>query len=206
VRFTRLGTFLQKLKLPVFVSDIDLLLQRGVKDLLERSSAADIVLNENLASANAGSRLTANLLLLNPTENAGRFLRFLKRYLEDFLNWAEVTRWIDQFGLMLARHHLAIHGKAPRIEYFDTAKDINNLMYPSYQENPFRFFSLFHGFDMASLEAHLDFGEEQPKRRKAKRAAAGPQRRVKSPAAKSRRAPAAKTRRTTAAAKSRHKR
>jgi hypothetical protein len=39
VRFTRLNAFLQKLKLPVFVSDIDLLLQRGMKDLLERSSA-----------------------------------------------------------------------------------------------------------------------------------------------------------------------
>lgn len=169
VRFTRLNSFLQKLKLPVFVSDIDLLLQRGMKDLLEGSSAADIVLNENLLSANAGSRLTANLLLLNPTENASRFLRFLKSYLDDFLSRDEVTRWIDQFGLMLARHHLAMQGKAARIAYFDTAKDINNVMYPSYQENPFRFLSLYHGFDMASLEANLNLAKEPPKR-KAKRA------------------------------------
>ena len=207
VRFTRLNAFLQKLKLPVFVSDIDLLLQQGMKDLLERSSATDIVLNENLASANAGSRLTANLLLLNPTENAGRFLRFLKIYLEDFLSRAEVTRWIDQFGLMLARHHLLKHGKTPRIEYFDTAKDINNLMYPSYQENPYRFFSLYHGFDMTSLEAHLDFDEEKPKRRKTTRAtrpAARPAPRTKPPV-KSRRTPTAKSN-TKTAAKTRRKR
>ena len=163
-----MNTFLQKLKLPVFVSDIDLLLQRGVKDLLDQSASNDIVLNENSLSANAGSRLTANLLLLNPTPNASHFLRFLKSYLEDFLSRDEVTRWIDQFGLMLARHHLMLHAKAPRIGYFDTAKDINNLMYPSYQENPYRFFSLYHGFDMSSLEKHLDFTAEKPKPRKAK--------------------------------------
>jgi hypothetical protein len=194
----------------VFVSDIDLLLQRGMKDLLERSSGADIVLNENSLSANAGSRLTANLLLLNPTENAGRFLRFLKSYLEDFLGRGEVTRWIDQFGLMLARHHLLKHGKTPRIEYFDTAKDINNVMYPSYQENPFRFLSLYHGFDMASLEANLNLATEQPKRRTAKRAVKRPAphapRRRQPTAAKSRRAPVAKTRQTKAAAKTRSKR
>ena len=203
VRFTRLNAFLQKLKLPVFVSDIDLLLQRGMKDLLDRSSDADIVLNENLLSANAGSRLTANLLLLNPTENAGRFLRFLKGYLEDFLSRGEVTRWIDQFGLMLARHHLVMHGKEPRIEYFDTTKDINNVMYPSYRENPFRFLSLYHGFDMASLEENLDLGSEQPKRQKAKRpvkrTVAKPQRARKAATAKSHRKSVAKARRTTTA-------
>jgi len=210
VRFTRVGAFLQKLKLPVFVSDIDLLLQRGMKDLLERSSDADIVLNENLASANAGSRLTANLLLLNPTANAGRFLRFLKTYLEDFLSRHEVTRWIDQFGLMLARHHLAIHGKTPRIEYFDTTKDINNLMYPSYKENPFRFFSLFHGFDMTSLEAHLDLTADAPKRRKTKRTAkrgtprAEAHRQSSKP--KTRRVPHSNNRRNKTAAKPRRKR
>ena len=76
IRFLRLGSLLQKLKLPVFVSDIDLLLQRGVKDLLQRCAHADVVFNENTASKNAGSRQTANLLLVNPTENAALFLRF----------------------------------------------------------------------------------------------------------------------------------
>ena len=111
IRFLRLGSFLQKLKLPVFVSDIDLLLQRGVKDLLQRCAHADVVFNENAASKNAGSRLTANLLLVNPTDNAALFLRFLRSYLERALSRHEVTRWIDQFALMLARHHLSLPGK-----------------------------------------------------------------------------------------------
>ncbi len=203
VRFTQANTFLQKLHLPMFVSDIDLLLQRGVRDLLE-SPAADIVLNENHVSTNAGSRLTANLLLLNPTENASRFLRFLKAYLEDFLSRGEVTRWIDQFGLILARHHLTMHGKAPHIGYFDTAKDINNLMYPSYQENPYRFFSLYHGFDMTSLEAHLDFDGNKPKKPKARK----PKRVTKKVTVRAKRSSAVKTaqRPRTAAAKPRRTR
>jgi len=152
VRFIRLGALLGHLERPVFVSDIDLILQRGVKDLLERTATADVVFNENEASWNAGSRLTANLLQVNPTANAQRLLAFLRTYLERALAGAEVTRWIDQMALILGRHHLTMRGEAAQIAYFDTTSDINNVMYPSYQENPFRFLSLFHGFDTSSLE------------------------------------------------------
>ena len=180
IRFIRLGSFLQKLKLPVFVSDIDLLLQRGVKDLLQRCEHADVVFNENHASKNAGSRLTANLLLVNPTDNAALFLRFLRSYLEGALSRAEVTRWIDQFALMLARHHLSLKAN-PRIDYFDTNADINNVMYTSYQEHPFRFLSLYHGFDTSSLEDNPKVLGETAKRasdgRPAKRTVARQERR-----------------------------
>ena len=152
VRFLRLGALLETLKRPVFVSDIDLLLQRGVRDLLDRAAGDDVMFNENEVSWNAGSRLTANLMLVNPTANAARFLAFLNRYLQAQLDGAEVTRWIDQVSLVLGRHHLMRHGHDPRIGYFDTASDINNVMYPSYQAHPFRFLSLFHGFDTTSLE------------------------------------------------------
>ena len=152
VRFLRLGALLEALKRPVFVSDIDLLLQRGVADLLARAAADDVMFNENETSWNAGSRLTANLMLVNPTANAALLLRFLRSYLEAALAGAEVTRWIDQVSLILGWQHLARHGDAPRIGYFDTSSDINNVMYPSYQAHPFRFLSLFHGFDTSSLE------------------------------------------------------
>jgi tetratricopeptide (TPR) repeat protein len=171
VRFLRLGSLLQKLKLPVFVSDIDLLLQRGVGDLLRRCAHADVVFNENATSLNAGSRLTANLLLVNPTPNADLFLRFLRSYLERALSGNEVTRWIDQFGLLLARHHLWLRASNPRIEYFDTNTDINNVMYKSYQEHPFRFLSLYHGFDTSTLEGNpLVLGEDRPVAHSAQRA------------------------------------
>ncbi len=152
VRFQRLGALMRNLETPVFVSDIDLLLQRGVTDLLLRTADADIVFNENEVSENAGSRLTANLVLVRPTDNAARFLRFLRAFLDTALAGAEVTRWIDQLALVMARHHLAHAGQAPRLDYFDTTSDINNVMYPSYQAHPFRFLSLYHGFDTSSLE------------------------------------------------------
>ena len=154
-RFQRLGGVLDLLARPVFVSDIDLMLQRGVADLLDRCAGDDLVFNENEASLNAGSRLTANLLLARPTPNARLYLAFLARYLDDALAAPAVTRWIDQFGLLIARHHLMRHGDGPRLGYFDTASDVNNVMYPAYQPHPFRFLSLFHGFDMDSLEGVL---------------------------------------------------
>jgi hypothetical protein len=152
VRFLRLGAVLSQLGRPIFVSDIDLLLQRGVEDLLLRAADDDVMFNENEQSLNAGSRLTANLMLVNPTPNAALFLRFLSHFLETALAGPRVTRWIDQVALIFARHHLVRHGQAPAIGYFDTATDINNVMYPSYQAHPFRFLSLFHGFDTSSLE------------------------------------------------------
>lgn len=158
VRFQRLPELLKRLKLPVFVSDIDLLLQRGVADLLARTGDADVVFNENDVSWNAGSRLTANLLLARPTDAAQVCLRFLKAYLEDKLAGPAVTRWIDQVGLVHARHHLQAHAPDARVAYFDTASDINNVMYPSYQANPFRFLSLYHGFDTSSLEGAAVLG------------------------------------------------
>lgn len=152
VRFLRLRPVLEKLGLPVIVSDIDLILQRGVKDLLDRTAKSDVVLNKNEANRYAGSRLTANLVCVNPTANAGLFLRFLETYLDRRLGKPEISRWIDQLALLMAQHHLAMWGDKPRVDYFDASSDINNLVYPSYQDNPYRFFSLYHGFDMASLD------------------------------------------------------
>lgn len=152
IRFIEAGRLLETLQLPLFVSDIDLLLQRGVSDLIVRHAGADLVLNENQASKAAGSRLTANLLLLNPTRNATVFLHFLRVYLERALAQPEVTRWIDQLGLILAWHHLTIRYPDSRIGYFDTDSDINNVIYPAYRQHPFRFLSLYHGFDTSSLE------------------------------------------------------
>lgn len=152
VRFQRLGGLLETLGRPIFVSDIDLLLQDGVSDLLEAWARADVVFNENWKNLAAGSRITANLLLVNPTPNAARLFNFLRAYLDDRLGRETVTRWIDQVALLLGRHHLTRHSPDAVLGCFDTTKDINNIMFESYQEHPFRFLSLYHGFDTSSLE------------------------------------------------------
>jgi FkbM family methyltransferase len=151
-RFLRAGALLEALGRPMFVSDIDLLLQRGVADLMQTAAGLDVMFNENDQTTSAGSRLTANLVLFQPTLAAAALLRFLASYLERRLEGAEVTRWIDQVALILGRHHLALQGRDEKIGLFDTGADINNVMYPSYQEHPFRFLSLYHGFDTSSLE------------------------------------------------------
>jgi predicted O-linked N-acetylglucosamine transferase (SPINDLY family) len=156
VRFQRLGALLRALKRPVFVSDIDLLLQSGVSDLLDRSQNADLVLNENRGSTAAGSRFTANLVLAFPTPKALVFVDFLASYLTEMLDRADVHRWIDQFGLLMAYQALLRHEGDVNVQFFDTDLDINNIIYRNYQDNPFRFLSLYHGFDMTSLEAHRE--------------------------------------------------
>ena len=87
-----------------------------------------------------------------------------------------MTRWVDQLGLLMARHHLDLRGREPQIAYFDTHSDINNVMYPAYQEgHPFRFLSLFHGFDTSSLEASPRvLGAAKPRKRQGAKAGRTP--------------------------------
>lgn len=151
-RFLHVGTILAELQLPVFVSDIDLLLQNEIRPLLTRFASADFVLNHNAESAAFGSRFTANLLLLNPRANTAAFLTTLRAYLDNALAGESVTRWIDQCGLMMAQHALRLQAPDVKIAHFDTSRDVNNVMYGSYQDHPYTFLSLYHGFDTASLE------------------------------------------------------
>jgi hypothetical protein len=145
-RFAIARRVLEELRLPLLVSDIDAVLQRGVSELLARFSACDVVLNRNEASTAFGSHITANLLLAYPTAPAMGYLSALQAYLEAALAAPHVTRWIDQCGLQ------ACWNASPaRFGWFDTRADINNVMYPRWQPNPFLFLSLFHGFDMSSL-------------------------------------------------------
>ncbi len=145
-RFAVARRVLAELRLPVLVSDIDAVLQRGVSGLLARFAGCDVVLNRNEVSTAFGSHITANLLLAFPTTPALAFLTELQGYLETALSQPHVTRWIDQCGLQ------ACWNASPaRFGWFDTQADINNVMYPRWMPNPFLFLSLFHGFDMASL-------------------------------------------------------
>lgn len=145
-RFAVARRVLEELRLPLLVSDIDAVLQRGVGELLARFEGRDLVLNRNEASTAFGSHITANLLMAFPTAPALRYLTELQAYLEAALAAPHVTRWIDQCGLQACWN-----ASDARFGWFDTSADINNVMYPRWQPNPFLFLSLFHGFDMASL-------------------------------------------------------
>lgn len=145
-RFAVARRALEELRLPVLVSDIDAVLQRGVAELLTRFADCDVVLNRNEASEAFGSHITANLLLAFPTTQGIAYLAQLQAYLEAALAAPHVTRWIDQCGLQ------ACWNASPaRFGWFDTSADINNVMYPRWMPNPFLILSLFHGFDMSSL-------------------------------------------------------
>ena len=126
---------------------------RGVADLLDQWAEADLVINENDRNTQVGSRITANLLLARPTATTGVMLRWLRAYLDARLSREAVTRWIDQIALNLARHHLALRAPEAKVGTFDTQTDINNVMFREYvPDHPFRFLSLYHGFDTSTLE------------------------------------------------------
>ncbi|MBF0584316.1 MAG: tetratricopeptide repeat protein, partial [Magnetococcales bacterium] len=159
-RFLWLGYLLEQFQLPLIVSDVDQLLQRGIREMLGRFAACDVVFHEGPRNIKIADHLVANLLLVKPTAIGKRFAQFFRYYMEWALQNAESKGsygyFLDQNALLMARHHLLWTTK-PHLGCFDTF-DINVGMFKSYEENPFLFFSFYTGFDMESLP---DSGREQ---------------------------------------------
>jgi tetratricopeptide (TPR) repeat protein len=150
-RFHQAPWILSELGLPLIVTDVDCLLERDVRDLLALAPTTDFVLNENIVMRQLGARITANLLLLFPTPDALEFVRFVSSYLEAMLQRPDIPKFIDQIALLIGRHYMAANRPGARIGYFDVETDINNCIFMEYYAHPFRFLSLYRGFDMASL-------------------------------------------------------
>lgn len=149
-RFILADYFLQITAKPIIISDVDVVLQQGVSGLLERHVADDVVMNRNADSVSFGSHLTANLIFIRPSPSGLEFAGALRRFLETALSAPDVTRWIDQCGIQMVWNRQDAFGST-RFGWFDTERDINNVIYKKWESNPFIFLSLFHGFDMASL-------------------------------------------------------
>lgn len=160
VRFAQADYLLSSLELPIFISDIDCILLMGVHDLLQKTKQNDIVFNYNDIGKQVGDVLTANLLLMNPTQYGKMYAGFLRDYLYRALKKQEVSRWIDQIALLMIVNHAQINEIPINFGYFENEYDINNGMYRSIPDKPFRFLSLFRTFDLDSLEPKIREWEE----------------------------------------------
>lgn len=150
-RFQQAGLLLYGLGLPLFISDIDCLLEQGVRDLIDEHRGADLVLNENIVVQQFAARFTANLLLLYPTRPAQHFIQRLAGLLDAALTRQVIPKWIDQIALGMARHAMKLAEPGIKIANFDVERDINNCMFTEYRPHHFRFLSLYQNFDLDSL-------------------------------------------------------
>jgi hypothetical protein len=126
----------------MFVCDIDVLLQHGPLDMLNRFKGYDVVFNQNEEGANAGSYLIGTLVLINPTSGGAVFANFLRAYFNNVLMRPEVTRWIHQFALLMGRTYTMRKSKKLKIGGFDKTIDINPSRDPDIDQDRFHFLSL----------------------------------------------------------------
>ncbi|NGZ07513.1 MAG: hypothetical protein G8237_14295 [Magnetococcales bacterium] len=159
-RFLWLGYMLTLFERPMFVSDIDLILQRGVADLLATHARDDVVLLRDPHHPNYqtyNNKFHAGLIFFNPTPIARRMVRFMRHDLITALGQSEIDRWVDQVALMMSHHHIAALPEA-RVALFSPL-DINHDLFvlTSYTETPYRFFALtnFIDFDIESYYKHF---------------------------------------------------
>lgn len=151
VGLLHLAMFIEDIGIPVFLSGMDTVLQRGVGDLLERFRNADIVVNRSPLGKHMSSTLVNSLQLIYPTANAMIFASFLKDRLGNAVKQVHQHFAMDQLFLFMAMHHLLANGSNPQVAFFDEF-DINNCMfntdnvelYRTHLEK-FRFVNIFHG-------------------------------------------------------------
>ncbi len=159
---------LQHLRLPVFVTGIDTVLQRGVADLIERFRQADVVFNRAGPHFDLGCQLVNNLVLTYPTANGLLFVQFLKTYLGSHLAAPVQATFLDQLDLHMARHHVIRNGVFPVIGYFDEL-DINIAMFNrlNYRAHldkmrSYRFLNMFVGAFVEERLTAEDVATEDP--------------------------------------------
>jgi hypothetical protein len=155
IRFDQADFLLSHLGLPVFVTDIDCVLLKGIAEVLDFQRGKDIVFNLNPICHTVGDFLTANLVLFYPTKLGKIYSATLREYLQISLAGTDVCRWIDQIGLLVARNHLIFQNMPLNVGYFQAEVDINNAMYGKLPKEPTRFFSLFQTFDLNSLKEKI---------------------------------------------------
>lgn len=142
---------LPALNTPFFVTGIDTILQRGVKDLLGQYRDKDVVFNRLGTNVTMQSHLINSLLLAYPTDGAMICAHFLSNYLGSALQKIEQAQFFDQQTLLMARHHLETNCGAEKIGYFGEF-DMNNVMFNQHNVQAhrellrkFRFVNIFSG-------------------------------------------------------------
>ena len=149
-----LHAVLPALRVPIFNSGIDTVLQRGVRDLIDERRGSDVVLNLNQGALSMESRITNSLMLAYPTPNAQLFANFLSNYLgREQQNFVQPS-FFDQFALLMAKLHVERNGQAPNLGYFGEF-DTNNLMFKHKHARThrdfikqFRFVNIFSSCDV----------------------------------------------------------
>ena len=135
-----LDMFIKEFGIPMFLSGIDTVLQRGVREIVEKYHEADIVVNK--LNRSGGSHLSSSLVnslqLVYPTNNALLFAWFMKDQLGKLVLQKQQANASDQLFLFLAVYNLLATGNNPKVEYFEEF-DVNNCM-----------------FNIDNVEAHRD--------------------------------------------------
>lgn len=162
----RVDYLLEHLGLPVLVTGIDTMLQKGIVDLLEKFRDADVVLNKVGSHFMLGSQLVNNLVMTCPTKNGSMFIQFLKKYLGGHLAETNQPGFLDQLDLHMAKNHLLASGDSPVLGLFEEY-DINNVMfsktnYHHYRDRmrKYRFLNMFVGGGVSDPLTVDDVAEE----------------------------------------------
>ncbi len=158
-RFIWAGYLMSMFHLPLVVADIDVVLQRPLRNLEDKYRDYDVVLNENGMNVKLASIFTANLSIINATEAGERFCRFLRSYMEMMLHYEDLDGFMDQSTIALARAHILFHCQA-KVGYLERY-DINNTMFNtaahaldlvSEETEKYTFFAVYGSMGDSALE------------------------------------------------------
>lgn len=119
IRFVRLYQFLVRYGLPVWLLDVDALLNRSIYPLLDTIGEADIALMGHVGQWSPHNQFRAGIVGVRPTHRGLQFAKFAAGYIAHY-NRQQNLRWgVDQMALFSAYTYLSRRESAPTIEFLD---------------------------------------------------------------------------------------
>lgn len=119
IRFIRQYQLLKRYGKPVWVLDVDALLNRDLKQVMEATAAVDIAGTAHAGSWHPWIQFRAGFVAVNATDRGFAFSRLVAAYIAD-CHAKDKLRWgIDQMALYGVYAFLKEQGRAPALRFFD---------------------------------------------------------------------------------------
>lgn len=132
IRFVRLLVHLQKYRRPLWLMDVDAIMNRDPKPMFDSIGDADVAFRVRPGRWEPWNQFNASVIGWRPTPAAIHYLRLIAAYIADFHGKGQLRWGIDQLAMFGVHEYLKDEGRAPKIHLLgDKALDYD------YQEDGF---------------------------------------------------------------------
>lgn len=119
VRFIRFYQRLKQYDRPLWMMDVDALINRDLTPMLAALKGADVALRARPARWEPWNQFNASVFGVSPTDAGLRYVRMIAAFVSDFYNVGRLRWGIDQLAMFGVHEYLKDQGRAPVVRFLN---------------------------------------------------------------------------------------